>query len=241
MIKFDYSYADMAVNDLPGVVERAQRDLADVDFDTLVGTGFSGSIVIPMMAAAMGKNFVLIRKETDSDNHHGPGRLIGNLGERWIFVDDFISSGATRSRVMVKIAHALVEGGRLHPGAETTMVGQYMYALSYHNSNLSSPENIALYFRPPFEGFQQAWIPEELRPVTEPETVATFSLQGAEPIIMPEISKDDIEVKLFSELSGDWETIGCAQQDEPTMGRRQGLVTTAYSPIIIRPIDYPTF
>ena len=122
MAKFKTWYFDQAVFDLAGVIDAAQRDLADVEFDTLVGTGFSGGVVIPALALAMGKNFVLIRKETD-DSHHGNGRLVGQLGERWIFVDDFISSGATRKRVIEKI-DSTARRERL----ETEFVGQYMYA-----------------------------------------------------------------------------------------------------------------
>ena len=122
MATFKTWYFDQAVFDLSGVLEAAQRDLANVEFDTLVGTGFSGGIVIPSLALAMGKNFVLIRKETD-DSHHGRGRLVGSLGERWIFVDDFISSGATRTRVVEKIEQASKREFVI-----TEFIGQYMYS-----------------------------------------------------------------------------------------------------------------
>lgn len=126
--KFRTYYFDSAVFDLAKVIEEAKADLAKVEFDTLVGTGFSGSIVIPALALSMGKKFVLIRKETD-DSHHGRGRIVGQLGKQWIFVDDFISSGKTRTRVMGKIADAVAASGQ-----PTTMVGQYMYeARSWEN------------------------------------------------------------------------------------------------------------
>lgn len=117
MTTFRTYYFDSAIRDLGAVIERARRHLVDVDFDTIVGTGFSGSIVIPALALSMGKKFVLIRKEGD-DSHHGGGRLVGQLGERWIFVDDFVDSGRTRRRVIGKLA------GGPDP---TTMVGQYLY------------------------------------------------------------------------------------------------------------------
>lgn len=108
---------DDAVFDLNKVIETAKEHLADVDFDTLVGIGFSGSIVIPALALAMGKKFVLIRKETD-DSHHGRGRLLGELGNKWVFVDDFVSSGRTRWRVIHKVEEV---------DSDTEYVGQYMY------------------------------------------------------------------------------------------------------------------
>lgn len=110
-------YMDDALFDLSKVIETAKERLADVDFDTLVGTGFSGGIVIPALALAMGKKFVLIRKEMD-DSHHGKGRLLGELGQKWIFVDDFVSSGHTRQRVIDKVKEV---------DSDTEYVGQYMY------------------------------------------------------------------------------------------------------------------
>lgn len=114
-------YFDDAISHLPKVIDRAKAELRDVDFDTIVGTGFSGGIVIPALALAMDKQFLLIRKDGD-DSHHGAGRLVGQLGERWIFVDDFVSTGRTRTRVIGKVAEAVSVSG-----IPTTMVGQYMY------------------------------------------------------------------------------------------------------------------
>lgn len=119
--KFNTYYMDNALFNLAEVIETAKERLADVEFDTLVGTGFSGGIVIPSLALALGKQFVLIRKETD-DSHHGRGRLLGQLGSRWIFVDDFVSSGKTRQRVIEKVQEAAEDAS-----VPTTMVGQYMY------------------------------------------------------------------------------------------------------------------
>lgn len=121
MTNFKTWYMDDALFNLAEVIEVAQKRLARVNFDTMVGTGFSGGIVIPSLALAMGKKFVLIRKETD-DSHHGKGRLLGQLGERWIFVDDFISSGRTRKRVIEKVEQAAKDSS-----ADTTLIGQYMY------------------------------------------------------------------------------------------------------------------
>lgn len=115
-------YMDEAVFSLSEVIETAQKKLADVEFDTLVGTGFSGGIVVPSLALAMGKEFVLVRKETD-DSHHGSGRLLGRLGSRWIFVDDFAQTGRTQKRVIRKVR----EAAEVHD-TTTTLVGRYLYA-----------------------------------------------------------------------------------------------------------------
>lgn len=122
--KFNTGYMDNALFDLQGVVREAVDILRPVssEFDTLVGTGFSGGLIIPTLALRLRKKFVLIRKETD-DSHHGKGRLLGELGTRWVFVDDFVSSGRTRDRVIEKInAAATLEDHK------TTHVANYYYA-----------------------------------------------------------------------------------------------------------------
>lgn len=121
--KFNTGYMDNAVFDLQGVVREAVTNLKPHagEFDTLVGTGFSGGVIIPTLALRLRKKFVLIRKETD-DSHHGSGRLLGELGSRWIFVDDFVSSGATRRRVIEKI-----EAAALLHDHKTRLVGNYYY------------------------------------------------------------------------------------------------------------------
>lgn len=142
MAKFLTGYMDNALFNLSDVIETAQDRLAGVDFDTMVGTGFSGGVVIPALALAMDKKFLLVRKEGD-DSHHS-GKLIGQLGERWLFVDDFVSSGRTRSRVMAQIGDAA--------GATVMMVGQYLYQGYTDIDDFVRPGS----FRP----FSEDWMPE---------------------------------------------------------------------------------
>lgn len=118
---FSCGYFDIALTSLDKVIDRGQKNLAGVDFDTLVGTGMSGAIVVPALALAMGKSFVLVRKQHD-DSHHGGGKLLGNLGKRWVFVDDFVSTGETRLRVI----DAINERAGRH-GHTSLYVGDYCY------------------------------------------------------------------------------------------------------------------
>lgn len=143
--KFQTYYLDTALFDLQSVVDTAAERLKGVEFDTLVGTGFSGGIVIPTLALTLKKNFVLIRKEGD-DSHHGGGRLLGQLGWGWIFVDDFIASGGTRYRVIGKIADAVVGTGQ-----STRMIGQYLYGRYADDDG------------PKFQPFERAWLQEGSR------------------------------------------------------------------------------
>jgi hypothetical protein len=54
--------------------------------------------------------------------------MVGQLGERWVFVDDFISSGRTRDRVK-RIVKAQAKSREF----ETTFVGTYCYGASWGN------------------------------------------------------------------------------------------------------------
>lgn len=115
-VEFRTGYLDDAIDNLGAVIDHAARALEGVKFDTLVGTGFSGGLVVPALAQRLGVNFLLVRKP--GDNSHHTGRLVGKLGHRWIFVDDFVSSGETRARVQKAVSQANVS---------TTYVGDYLY------------------------------------------------------------------------------------------------------------------
>lgn len=63
------------------------------EHDTLVGRGISGCMAVPMLAAAAGKLFAVVRKPNDGS--HSGSTVEGRIGRRWLFVDDFIASGET--------------------------------------------------------------------------------------------------------------------------------------------------
>jgi orotate phosphoribosyltransferase len=112
------------------LVDGAFEDLAEVDFDTMVGMGLSGALVVPVLARALGKHWVIVRKE-GVKSHSTFSRLAGELGQRWIFVDDFVGVGGTRAEVMKAITEDVERhNGYAYEGDhfETTYVGTYMYA-----------------------------------------------------------------------------------------------------------------
>jgi orotate phosphoribosyltransferase len=78
----------------------ARRDLKDIRYDTMAGTGLSGALVIPRLAERLRKNWVIIRKGVS----HTSMPAEGFLGRRWVFVDDQVSTGQTRQRVIAAIA-----------------------------------------------------------------------------------------------------------------------------------------
>lgn len=87
--------------DFDSILRFAEIALKNRRFDTFVGRGLSGSIVVPRLADAFGINWMLVRKEGEGSHSGLPAE--GVLGKRWIFVDDFIESGATYAKVVETI------------------------------------------------------------------------------------------------------------------------------------------
>lgn len=91
--------------------------LANIDFDSFVVAGVSGLIIAGQLSDAIGKPFLYVRKADESG--HSTQRVEGTLCKRWVFVDDFVSSGATLQRVINEVTRI---------SSQTTLVGvaQYM-------------------------------------------------------------------------------------------------------------------
>jgi adenine/guanine phosphoribosyltransferase-like PRPP-binding protein len=113
-------YLDQAFGDTAALVAGADRALAGTRFDTLAGSGLSGALVIPVLARALGKNILIVRKPGDS--HHATSIAEGRLGDSWVFADDLINSGETFHRVKA----AIEELGREH-GIQPEFRGAYLY------------------------------------------------------------------------------------------------------------------
>lgn len=115
--KHNNTYLDGAFGDPAALVYDAMTRIkgSGVEFDTMVGRGFSGALVVPLLARAMSKHFAIVRK---GEKCHSVNLLEGRLGSRWIFVDDLICSGDTFART----AEAVLS---TKPGM--VCVGAYIY------------------------------------------------------------------------------------------------------------------
>ncbi|MEU2042706.1 phosphoribosyltransferase [Nocardia niwae] len=111
-----------AAFDLTAIVTTAHGQLRGdtLRFDTLVGTGLSGALVLPALAREFDVGFVLVRMP--GHYRHTSCRTEGFLGSQWLFVDDFIDTGATFRRVHHDI-NALARRLR----RPTTFVGAFFY------------------------------------------------------------------------------------------------------------------
>lgn len=89
-------YFGRAFGDIEDIAYNMIKTLDTVKFDTMVGTGLSGTLVVPTLARAFGVHWAIIRKEVSI---HTNTKIEGDIGQNWLFVDDFISSGETLRRV----------------------------------------------------------------------------------------------------------------------------------------------
>lgn len=106
-------------HELPELTARAIAELTPVAdrFDSIAVTGTSGLMVGAPVAIALGKPLVIVRKQCEDSHSWGhPG--IESVGERYLFLDDFVAQGDTRARVADAVTKA-------HPDA--VMSGTYLY------------------------------------------------------------------------------------------------------------------
>lgn len=114
-------YDAYALDDLAEVCRKAYNALVKIrdEFDSITVTGMSGVVVGVPVALKLKKPVVIVRKDKD-DSHQGPsyGGIINRyaIGERTVFLDDFVSCGDTRNKVF-KAAESL----------KATVVASYLY------------------------------------------------------------------------------------------------------------------
>lgn len=116
---------ELAFDDLDYIADDLGRRCAEENFDTLVGTGLSGALVVPGVARILEKYWVIVRKEGDGSHSSYPYE--GILGERWLFVDDRIETGATLKHVREVITNATDQRAYGMPGFSTRYIGSYTY------------------------------------------------------------------------------------------------------------------
>lgn len=119
-------YFNRAFGDLDRIADIMRERLVEVEYDTMVGTGLSGTLVVPTLARAFGKYWAIVRKE---HSPHAYGMIEGEIGQSWLFVDDFISSGDTLHRVQGVINDAFAR----YENLSTKYVGTYEYERSTYN------------------------------------------------------------------------------------------------------------
>lgn len=124
------SYMYRAFDEPKTVIREARNALHGVKFDTIIGTGLSGAVIVPMMAHAMRKYFAIVRKPKEQRACHAHSVIEGKIGARWLFVDDMIDSGTTFGRVREAVGSWVRDNVR--EGFKPRLVGSYTYqAMQY--------------------------------------------------------------------------------------------------------------
>lgn len=77
------------------------------EFDAIAFRGFSGSMLGPILAFALKKKMIIVRKEKEPS--HGSS-IEGARCNRYIIVDDFIAGGMTVRTIISKIAASTIGG-----------------------------------------------------------------------------------------------------------------------------------
>lgn len=142
-VRFCNSYS-RGMFDPKTIIADMRDQMQGVKYDTLVGRGTSGMLVIPIVAKALRKNWFIVRKRHDYANAHGGVQFIGDLGHRWVFLDDFVSSGETFHIVRQRVRDAVDQINAVrderydmdsrkwvlqkHPDFTTELVGLFEYA-----------------------------------------------------------------------------------------------------------------
>lgn len=96
------------------------------EFDAIAFCGCSGSLVAPVLAYELGKAMIVVRKLKDTKSHcHREAE--GRDCERFLIVDDFITSGDTIRFILDKIKASPIKG---------EPVGIYLWDARYNNRGI---------------------------------------------------------------------------------------------------------
>lgn len=113
------------------------RNLKKVDFDTIVVTGVSGTTVGSIVSHMMDKHCLIVRKPNVSTHSHLAAE--GRLGQKWIFLDDFVCSGDSLKRCKY-VVNRFAEAKKF----DTKYVGRYSYNELFFRRAIGQNEDFLL-------------------------------------------------------------------------------------------------
>ncbi len=108
LISSAYLRAPLNPRKLDKFLKAAKEVLKACDFDAIAFRGMSGALVAPLLAHKLHKTLIMVRKENDST--HAMRLVEGDrAAERYLIVDDFMSSGNT-VRMIAQCIHSWMNG-----------------------------------------------------------------------------------------------------------------------------------
>lgn len=130
-------YFSRAFGSIETIADEMLEEVQSVEFDTMVGTGLSGTLVVPTLARAFGTYWAIVRKE---NSPHSSYLIEGEIGHKWLFVDDIIDSGSTLKRVKEAIADEVDRyNGRYYRGHSDDFVTEYVGTYQYERKVYRAP------------------------------------------------------------------------------------------------------
>lgn len=99
------SYSSGGLAPTGQLVSAMRSGMKGIRYDTMVGTGISGALVVPAVGRAMRKRWALIRKHGVS-SHAEDVHYEGVIGDAFIIVDDWVSTGATVGNILGSLMEA---------------------------------------------------------------------------------------------------------------------------------------
>lgn len=189
-VRFDTGYLDTAWENPTRIIEGMRAAMKGIKYDTIVVSGHSGVLIGPILARALRKKLFVVRKHEDCQSSHSNRPWIGQLGARWVMVDDFISSGATVTRVVKSVLQSVEAingryryptwdqnlGVYVDPESEdpfaTTFVGFYGYERAMFLSKSGLAERMYPRY---FQEVEDTLNPPP--PVAEPEPIAELKAE----------------------------------------------------------------
>lgn len=127
-VSFRAGYLTEAFNHPGRMIRNARHILEeanDPEFDTMVGIGLSGALAVPILARAFNVNWAIVRKSNESAHSSNPWE--GEIGRRWLFVDDLIDSGTTLRYTRNVVEQGVARWTRDWDDFSAVFVGAYLY------------------------------------------------------------------------------------------------------------------
>lgn len=87
------------------LVPAATQLLSQYNFDAIAFCGMSGAVIAPILAFALNKSLIVVRKpKHSSGEHHSPYQVEGDRNtQRYLIVDDFRCSGMTVQYILTEV------------------------------------------------------------------------------------------------------------------------------------------
>lgn len=117
-----------SLDDLDKVVRKATKKLRPHkdEWDSIAVTGISGVVIGVPVSMRLKKPLVIVRKQGESI-HSSMAVNHKNMGERVLFLDDFVCGGGTRKRVKEEVTRR-----------NANIVAQYVYQTDEYTKRMDS-------------------------------------------------------------------------------------------------------